>query len=95
MLLISHAAVNRADKYGLTPLYHAIYNDCDEIARMLLAAGADVECLSKEGVSLLHRASFLGHLHVVEFLLDSGANSNNAINDEVTAPGSSSPWRAG
>lgn len=48
-----------------------------EIARLLLAAGADANALldsANEGATALHLAAKSGHVEVVQLLLEAGAN---------------------
>ncbi|MBX9744379.1 MAG: ankyrin repeat domain-containing protein [Chlamydiales bacterium] len=61
------------------PLHHAISEGRFNEARSLIAAGANIEAETFDGVTPLHlAASFIapGHVQMVEFLLEKGANPN-------------------
>lgn len=91
-LLLSHGAdVNMRDGEGATPLYYACEkNDATlirrdssrpedhlDIARALIAAGADVNAADwRFSYSPLHRACIKDHVELVVFLLSHGADVN-------------------
>ena len=54
---VTVAEVNRPDNDGLTPLHHACIEEGTEVARALLAAGADPLLGDSEGTAALHLAA--------------------------------------
>ena len=67
------------DVGGFTPLLFAARVGGVESARLLLAAGADVNDTGPDGASVLVVATHSGHRALALFLLDQGANPNAAI----------------
>ena len=67
---------NVVNDKGFTPLHAAAYGDQVESVAALLAAGADVSRLTKDGrrYTALHYAALNGYSRVVELLLDYGAD---------------------
>jgi ankyrin len=61
-----------------TPLMFAAREDSLESARLLVAAGADVNAVSGDGKDALSLAVFDGSYDVASFLVDSHANVNHA-----------------
>src|SRR5262245_47168281 len=61
---------------GLTPLLYAARGGCHECVEALVAAGADVNVPTPEGVTALMIALDNDHNDVAKFLLDHGANPN-------------------
>jgi uncharacterized protein len=61
---------------GLTPLLYAARGGCFECVEALVAAGADVNVPTPEGVTALIIALDNDHNDVAKFLLDYGANPN-------------------
>lgn len=74
----------REDFGGSTPLILAAIFGQREVARALIAAGADMELQNKSGVSALHQACFYCRPRVVKLLLDSGARPNEASRQGTT-----------
>ncbi len=74
----------REDFGGSTPLILAAIFGQPEVARALIAAGADMELQNKSGVSALHQACFYCRPRVVKLLLDSGARPNEASRQGTT-----------
>ncbi len=80
-LISSGAHVNGKDVSGMTPLMHAALRDQPEIARALLAAGADVNArqgrwywvFGRNDTALVWCAR-RGHARVARVLLDAGAD---------------------
>ena len=66
--------VNTQDEQGRTPLSCAIWNGNEEVARLILEAGADLELKDKNDQTSLHLASYLGEVEIVELLLFLGAD---------------------
>ncbi len=70
LLITAGADVNKADKYGMTPLRAAACNDHTECVRHLLAApGIDVNKADKYGRTPLSWAAREGHAECVRLLL--------------------------
>ena len=89
ILLNYNAAIDARDKWELTPLFLAIYEeplvlDRVPIVRLLLENGADVDARNASGDTPLHRAAF-GEDEVVKLLLEHGAEVN-AVNDAGETP---------
>ena len=83
-LLAAGASANGAkdDRLGLTiPLVEAVTNGHVETAKILIAAGADVNKISGLGNTALVVASHLGDAESVKLLLGSGANPNIVTKD--------------
>lgn len=74
-LLDKGASINTPCKGGPTPLHFAAYRNKVEIAKVLLARGADVN-LTRGGYTPLYLAVERGHVEMVELLLESGASVN-------------------
>jgi ankyrin repeat protein len=70
----------KKDGGGLTPLIYAAREDCMECARILLAAGADVNQQSKYGWTPLLVATQNRHYKLGQYFLEHGANPNLANN---------------
>lgn len=70
--------VRSKDKHGLTALHRVIIptRSNDEIVRLLIAAGADVQSRDALGFTPLHAAAGAGHLTIVKLLVDAGADVN-------------------
>jgi ankyrin repeat protein len=63
---------------GVTPLLYAARDGRLDLARMLIAAGADINAVEANGTSPLVVAIINGHIDVAQFLLEHGANPNAA-----------------
>lgn len=66
--------VNCRNQDGSIPLGSIAGNGGEEITRMLLDAGADIEAKDDKGRTPLVRAVSYGHIDVINTLLDRGAN---------------------
>src|SRR5262249_19685720 len=60
--------------FGVTALHAALASPKPEFARVLIAAGADVNAAQSGGETPLHEAAFNGYLELARFLLEHGAN---------------------
>ncbi|KAJ1475513.1 ankyrin repeat protein, partial [Baffinella frigidus] len=58
---------------GATPLHTASENGREEVVKVLLDAGADVEAKTTVGATPLYVAASNGHAGVVRILLNAGA----------------------
>ncbi len=90
--LIAHGAdVNLESEYRWTPLYLAAWQDCAEIAQVLIDAGAKLETATISGYYSppryrpLHIACLNGYVDVVKVLIDNGADLN-ALNGMNSTP---------
>jgi ankyrin repeat protein len=70
--------IRAATPGGLTSLLYAARDGRPEEARLLVAAGADVNLADPNGISPLLMAILNNHLDVARFLLDHGAHINAA-----------------
>ncbi len=84
LLIAAGADVNKANKYGNTPLYRAAWNGHTECAKLLIAAGADVNKADKFGETPLYCAADKGRTECVKLLIAAGADVNMADEDGLT-----------
>ncbi len=77
-LLAAGAEINAADTWGFTALHKALRaRDVDpDIARLLLARGADARTQTHDGETLLHVAAKIGYDDIVANLIAGGADVN-------------------
>ncbi len=75
--------VNTFDHQGFTPLHWAAKNMHKEVARTLLAMGADALRKSSCGSLPIHEASLSGHFDVVSILIPEG--NENLSRDQMNA----------
>jgi ankyrin repeat protein len=66
----------RAGEHGETPLMNAARWGQIGVARLLMAAGATVDCKTEEAWTGLHAACVGKHTEIVALLLDQGADPN-------------------
>ena len=84
-LVAAGASVDGRDQLGSTPLMLAAWSGHAEVARFLLAHGADVNALSKETRSTaLEYAVITAHSELVRVLLAAGARVDFRYRDEQT-----------
>ena len=62
--------LNHRNKWGITALFEAVTKQIPEPIELLLAQGSDYTIPRDSGVTVLHFASFGGHLGIVERLLN-------------------------
>ncbi len=60
--------------FGVTALHAAMAGPDPEIARTLIAAGADVNATQNSGETALHEAAFSGYVELAKLLLEHGAD---------------------
>ncbi|KAH6636575.1 hypothetical protein F5144DRAFT_185095 [Chaetomium tenue] len=85
--------INVADYAGNTPLQIAALNGYDDIVKLLVDAGCNLDCVNNDKDTPLIDAVENGHLDVVKILLDAGVNPRKAnaygqepidrVNDEL------------
>ncbi len=73
------------NKFSATPLQGAAAMENLELARLLIARGANVNCRGEEGGSPLREAAGSGQIEFAKLLLDHGANLN-AKDDKGKTP---------
>ncbi|XP_055375546.1 ankyrin repeat domain-containing protein 39 [Condylostylus longicornis] len=72
---VLNGKTNDKDNYGYTALHYAARNNNEEICKMLIVEGqANVNAVTKGGVTPLHRASMMGHLNIVKLLIQNKAD---------------------
>jgi ankyrin repeat protein len=78
VMLDSGADINAVsrNKLSATPLQGAAAMQNLELARLLIARGANVNCRGEEGGTPLHEAAGNGQIELVKLLLANGANLN-------------------
>ena len=69
------AAIDFANEKGKTPLMIAIAFQRHELIAYLVENGADLQALDNSKMSMLHIASWFGHLEVIEYLISQKARS--------------------
>ena len=69
-LLEEGSDINLPQVDGTTALHWAVYHDEDDLTRLLIKAGADVEAVNRYGVPPLSIACMNGNGKIVEMLLD-------------------------
>ena len=86
LLLDTGADVNRADEYGMTPLYIACAKGHVNVARLLLDNGAAVDrANSFNGWTPLFIACWNGRVAAARLLLEKGAEVDRTNEDGETA----------
>uniref|UniRef100_A0A8C5QEK4 Protein phosphatase 1 regulatory subunit 16A n=1 Tax=Leptobrachium leishanense TaxID=445787 RepID=A0A8C5QEK4_9ANUR len=84
-LLQNRFSPNLYNEDGLTALHQCCIDDFEEIVKLLLDAGADVNASDSELWTPLHAAATCGHLHLVELLIKHKANLL-AVNSDGNMP---------
>lgn len=75
---------NQLDVFGKTPLHCAVKNAAKACVKLLVSAGADLNCQDADGATPLHLAVLLGHTEVAGLLLQLGAKPDVATQKGVT-----------
>ncbi|XP_069058529.1 ankyrin repeat domain-containing protein 49 [Pleurodeles waltl] len=84
LLSQSLVLVNVKDEDWYTPLHRAAYNGHLEVARELIAHGADVHAVTVDGWTPLHSACKWNNTKVASFLLQHGADVNTQTKGLLT-----------
>ncbi|XP_038654639.1 protein phosphatase 1 regulatory subunit 16A [Scyliorhinus canicula] len=84
-LLESGVVPDLYNEDGLTALHQCCIDDYEEIVKLLLEAQADVNACDSELWTPLHAAATCGHLHLVQQLIQHGANLM-AVNADGNMP---------
>ncbi len=71
---------------GNTALYLATVEGHEDIVRLLLAAGAEIEAQNRRGLRPLHMAALNGYDTLVELFIDKGAEVNIKDNEDEDTP---------
>jgi hypothetical protein len=77
--------VNGEDREGNTLLQVTATFGRSEIAKILVAAEADLDRKNKDGSTPLMTAAFMGEVEVVKLLVEAGADASLRNNDNTTA----------
>jgi len=72
------------NKLGETPLYFAAEKGETEMAKLLIAKGADAKALTPNGESVLHAAAMIESSALMSALIEAGADVNVANRDGET-----------
>jgi len=82
LYLLDHgfSNINSTDIRGETPLHRAAWNDQLEVAKKLLALGAELEAKNFFGYTPLHLAAANGRLELVKYLISVGSQVNAKSN---------------
>ncbi|RZF39693.1 hypothetical protein LSTR_LSTR012147 [Laodelphax striatellus] len=73
-LLMRGVSPDSTNEDGLTALHQCCIDDNEEMMKLLLEFGANVNAEDSEKWTPLHAAATCGHLHLVTYLIASGAN---------------------
>lgn len=75
------------DEAGYTPLHYAAYFGHTDVARYLIAIGADISAISMDPLrnQPLHASASSGHTEISRILLDAGADVNAEQTGQWTA----------
>jgi len=73
-LLEKGVSPDSTNEDGLTALHQCCIDDNEEMMKLLLQFGANVNAEDSEKWTPLHAAATCGHLHLVRYLIASGAN---------------------
>jgi ankyrin repeat protein len=87
MLLARGAEVSTPARhqFHVTPLHAALAGPTPQVARVLIAAGADVNARQQGGVTPLQEAAGNGQIDLVELLLEHGADATATDDNGRTA----------
>ena len=84
------ADVKKSGAFNMSPLHIAVLNNHVNLAKEMIAIGAEVDARENNGWTPAAYAAFVGHLEILLVLLEAGA-----AQERVTAEGDSSLERLG
>ncbi|XP_071451376.1 protein phosphatase 1 regulatory subunit 16A [Hetaerina americana] len=73
-LLMKGVSPDSTNEDGLTALHQCCIDDNEEMMKLLIEYGANVNAEDSERWTPLHAAATCGHLHLVQYLISKGAN---------------------
>jgi len=73
-LLMMGVDPDSTNEDGLTALHQCCIDDSEEMMKLLVDFGANVNAKDSEQWTPLHAAATCGHLHLVKYLIEKGAN---------------------
>ncbi|KAG1677111.1 Protein phosphatase 1 regulatory subunit 16A [Nymphon striatum] len=73
-LLMLGVSPDSTNDDGLTALHQCCIDDSEDMLKLLIEFGANVNAQDSEQWTPLHAASTCGHLHLVKYLIDQGAD---------------------
>jgi len=82
--LIDTGLLSAKNKLGETPLYVAAEKGQVEMAKLLIARGADAKVRTPNGEGVLHAAAMIESTALMTALIEAGADKNLANNDGET-----------
>jgi len=77
-MMLKGANVDKRDRRGRTPLFHAIMSGCSDMALEMLKTAKDIGTHDGDGVTAVYRATERGLTDVVKALLEKGASEQDA-----------------
>jgi ankyrin repeat protein len=83
--LQNKAHLDAAEPDGSTALHWAIRRDNTEMARLLIAAGANPAAATRYGITPLHLAASNGNAEILDILLKAGLDANSTALEGQTA----------
>lgn len=72
-LLEAGVSPDSTNEDGLTALHQCCIDDSEEMMKLLISFGGNPNAMDTEKWTPLHAAATCGHLHLVKFLIDAGA----------------------
>ncbi|KAJ3652448.1 hypothetical protein Zmor_018410 [Zophobas morio] len=72
--LLTNDQMAAVDRWKLTPLHRAALKGRKKVVKVLVEAGADINCCSTDGGTPLHSAARGGHIDVLEYLISQKAS---------------------
>jgi ankyrin repeat protein len=84
MLQKNRADINTPQADGMTALHWAVYHDNADLAKQLLAEGADAKAENRYGITPLSIAAKNGNDPIVKALLAAGADPNTTVRGDAS-----------
>ncbi|XP_026202522.1 protein TANC2 isoform X2 [Anabas testudineus] len=85
LLLDQGAAVEKANRRGVAPLFNAVRRGHWQVVELLLNHGAEVNMVDQQGRTALMTAASEGHMNTAKLLLDHGASLEQTDREGLTA----------